>query len=63
MRSDTSQRLLSREEVEDIFGITKRYLEHVGLNGTGPTMMRSGRSVRYRVRDIDEWIETCAVSS
>ncbi|MEO1140489.1 MAG: helix-turn-helix domain-containing protein [Pseudomonadota bacterium] len=56
-------RLLTRAEVEEKFGITKRYLELAALNGGGPTMIKIGRRVRYRTSDIVAWIAAHEVHS
>lgn len=50
-------RLLSRDEVENIYGITRRFLERCGTRGDGPVYIRVGRLVRYRASDIEAWIE------
>ncbi|MDU8913433.1 helix-turn-helix domain-containing protein [Aestuariicoccus sp. MJ-SS9] len=57
-----SERLLTREEVAQSYGISKRYLEACTYKGRGPRVVRLGRMVRYRPSDIDAWIEanTCA---
>lgn len=52
--------LLNRAQVEQWFGIPKRYLEVADLKGCGPRQVRLGRSVRYRVQDIRSWIDQCA---
>ena len=52
-----SDRLLSREEVDQRFGIPKRFLELAIAKGNGPKVVRIGRLVRYRVSDIRQWIE------
>ena len=54
---NTENRLLTRSEVEQIFGISKRYLETCTAHDTGPRLVRFGRLVRYRVKDIEAWIE------
>jgi predicted DNA-binding transcriptional regulator AlpA len=55
---DIVDRLLSRSEVEDRFGISKRFLEICAMRGDGPRIVRVGRLVRYRAKDISDWIET-----
>lgn len=50
-------RLLNREEVDEIFGIPRRYLEIAAMRGEGPRFVRVGRLVRYRVADVQKWIE------
>jgi predicted DNA-binding transcriptional regulator AlpA len=56
-------RLLSRSEVELNFGLSRRFLEVSAVRGDGPPMIKIGRSVRYRVGDLREWIEARKVSS
>ncbi len=51
------QRLLSRDEVESNFGISKRFLELAACNGSGPSFIKVGRLTRYRVQDLFDWIE------
>jgi len=58
------ERLLTRDEVEAVFGISRRYLEVSAVRGDGPPMIRVGsRMVRYRVRDLHEWIDWHRVAS
>ena len=63
MKCGDSNRLLTRAEVEERYGITKRFLELAASSDDGPRLVRFGRSVRYRVTDIEAWIESCAVTS
>lgn len=59
--SSNKQRLLTRQEVEEVYGISKRFLEIEAMRGTGPRIVRlSPRMVRYRPADIEAWIETNA---
>jgi predicted DNA-binding transcriptional regulator AlpA len=60
MKNDTIDRLLSRTEVEERFGITKRFLELAVMREDGPRRVKVGRLVRYRARDIMNWIEANA---
>lgn len=50
------QKLLSRDEVEAWFGISKRFLELAVRKNNGPVFVKVGRLTRYRVRDIETWI-------
>lgn len=53
----STDRLLSRIEVETLFGISKRFLEIAALRGDGPPMIKIGkRMVRYRVADLRAWL-------
>lgn len=60
MKLDAGDRLLDRKEVEQYFGIPKRYLELAVMRGDGPRIVRVGRLVRYRVSDVRLWIEANA---
>jgi predicted DNA-binding transcriptional regulator AlpA len=60
MAQKDDEKLLSRDEVQERFGISKRFLEIAAARGAGPRIVRFGRSVRYRVADVQEWIEACA---
>lgn len=52
-----SDRLLTRPEVQTHFGLSQRFLETSVTNGAGPPIIRIGRSVRYRMGDLRDWIE------
>ena len=49
-------RLLSRDEVEAHFGISKRFLEISAHRGDGPPMTFVGRLRRYRITELRKWI-------
>ena len=58
------ERLLTRDEVEALFGITRRYLEVSAVRGDGPPMIRvESRMVRYRIADLREWLDARRVTS
>ncbi len=58
MQPETSEdRLLNREEVEERFGIPKRFLETAAARDDGPRRVQIGHLVRYRPNDVVEWIE------
>ena len=59
----SSDRLLSRAEVEVNFGLSRRFLEVSAVRGDGPPMVKIGRSVRYRAGDVRAWIEARRVAS
>lgn len=61
MQPETSEdRLLNREEVEQRFGIPKRFLETAAVRGGGPRRVQIGRLVKYRPKDVADWIEANA---
>lgn len=50
-------RLLTRDDVESEFGLTRRFLEISAWRGDGPPMVKIGRrAVRYRRADVADWI-------
>lgn len=57
------QRLLSRPDVQQIYGISKRFLEIAAIKGDGPSIVKVGRLARYRRDDIEAWIESRVVAS
>lgn len=63
MKEQNEDRLLTRQEVADRFGISKRFLEIAAVRNEGPSRIYIGRSVRYRASDIQHWIETCSIKA
>jgi len=59
MSAKREYRLLRRSEVEEQYGIPKRFLEIAIARGDGPPVVRLGRSVLYRVCDIQSWLDNC----
>ena len=56
------KQLLSRDEVEAEFGVTRRYLELAAWRGDGPPFVKLGRrTVRYRRADILAFIDAMTV--
>jgi excisionase family DNA binding protein len=49
-------RLLDQREAARILGVSVRTLERHRISGTGPQFCRIGRLVRYRERDLDDWV-------
>ncbi|MEM8995835.1 MAG: helix-turn-helix domain-containing protein [Acidobacteriota bacterium] len=46
-------------EVGKLTNQSTRTLEKWRQNGTGPSYFRMGRSVRYRLSDVEAWLEQC----
>ena len=62
--NELRKRLLSRDEVEAEYGITRRWLELAALSGNGPPMIRlSGRMIRYRRGVFEDWLDARTVLS
>lgn len=56
------ERLIDRREAEAL-GLSRRFLELAALKGDGPPFIKIGRSVRYRVGDLLDWIKARRFSS
>ncbi len=61
MKEKNGNRLRSRTEVQRRYNISKRFLELAVARGDGPRFVRIGRLVRYRDKDILDWIEANSV--
>ncbi len=58
------KRLLSRDEIEGEYGLSRRWLELAALSGNGPPMTRiSSRMVRYQRGSFEDWLAARTVSS
>jgi predicted DNA-binding transcriptional regulator AlpA len=55
--------LLSAREAAALLHLSERTLERFRVSGTGPKFIRLGRSVRYRLADIEAHIASRTVSS
>tara|TARA_R110002124_G_scaffold155710_1_gene322876 strand:+ start:5454 stop:5648 length:195 start_codon:yes stop_codon:yes gene_type:complete len=56
--------MIPEHEAADFTGYTVRALQNWRLRGGGPKFIKvSGRSVRYRRRDLIEWAESLLVAS
>jgi predicted DNA-binding transcriptional regulator AlpA len=54
-----TEQLLTPAQAGDLLAMTTGALAQLRYLGTGPRFVRvSGRSIRYRSQDLDEWIET-----
>lgn len=52
--------LLSRDDIEAEYRLTRRWLELAALRGDGPPFFRiSRRLVRYRRADFERWLANC----
>lgn len=60
MQNDTEylDRLINERDAADFLGYTVRCLQNWRVRGGGPKFVKvSARSIRYRRRDLYEWIE------
>lgn len=57
------RRLLSRDEIEAEYGISRRWLELAAISGEGPPFIKvSPRMVRYRRDHIEVWLNAREIS-
>ncbi|MFT4792828.1 MAG: putative DNA-binding transcriptional regulator AlpA [Paracoccaceae bacterium] len=64
MTNTQAKRLLSRDEIEDEYGLSRRWLELAALRGDGPPMRKiSARMVRYERAEFEDWLKARRVIS
>ncbi|MFA6040736.1 MAG: helix-turn-helix domain-containing protein [Methylophilus sp.] len=49
--------LLDAKEVAQMLGVSLRKLEYLISDGNAPAFKHIGRTRKWRINDIDEWIE------
>ncbi len=64
-RQEQSRRdLLSRDDIERQYNLSRRWLELAALTGDGPPMIRlSRRMIRYQRGTFEDWLAARTVSS
>ena len=55
--------LLNERQAAALLSLSIRTLQSWRLRGGGPKFIRAGRAVRYRRRDLTEWIDRRTVAS
>jgi excisionase family DNA binding protein len=60
MEHDT---ILTTEEAARYLKVSKRYLEKLRTTGGGPVFLKADRIVRYRRRDLEEYLESLQARS
>ena len=48
---------LETRDAANYLGVTASFLRAKRLGTGGPAFVRFGRSIRYRIRDLDKWLE------
>ncbi len=56
-------KLVTQRDLALQLRISERTLERHRVNGTGPKFVRVGRLVRYRVSDVEQWLQLAVRSS
>lgn len=63
-KTQTALQLLSRNEIQAEYGLSRRWLELAALSGGGPPMIRvSRRMVRYQRGAFEDWLNARKVHS
>jgi excisionase family DNA binding protein len=60
MLADLSDSLLTTTEAARVLRVSPRTLERFRTSGTGPRFLRIGSSIRYKGRDLRDYLERCA---
>ena len=55
--------LLTEIQSAQLLNLSTRTLQTWRLRGGGPRFVKAGRAVRYRRRDLLQWIEQATISS
>jgi len=56
--NQNQQNMLNEKQVAIIIGLTVHSLRAWRLNGRGPRYCKIGRAVRYRIEDVQRFIES-----
>jgi excisionase family DNA binding protein len=56
-RADIDRRLLRPDELASLLGIPLATIYRWRSRGDGPPGIRVGRHVRYRLEDVDRWLD------
>jgi hypothetical protein len=55
---DMETRYVSTKTASRVFQLSKRYLESLRSEGSGPPFVKVGKRVLYKVTDFETWLET-----
>ncbi len=55
--------LLPERDAARYIGMSRDFLRHQRMHGRGPAYARLGRSVRYRIGDLESWLDARMVRS
>lgn len=63
MKEPTSSRCIKESEASAYVGMSRSFLRQARMDGDrngrtpGPPFLKIGRSVRYLIEDLDQWLE------
>ena len=60
-RAVKARRLLSEREAAEFIGMSSKWLSNQRWLGLGPSYLRIGRCIRYKVSELDAFLEHCEV--
>jgi hypothetical protein len=63
MQAGTSPHVIAERDAAEYIGLSIAYLRAARRLGRGPAYLRLGRSIRYRVVDLDRWLTAHLVST
>lgn len=64
MLGDRQKQLLSRDDIQDQYGLSRRWLEIAAVAGNGPAFIKiSPRMVRYQRDAFESWLGRRTVAS
>ncbi|UZF92685.1 helix-turn-helix transcriptional regulator [Bosea sp. NBC_00550] len=50
------EQLLTSRETAERLGLAENTVARMRCHGTGPEFLKLGRAVRYRWRDVEQWL-------
>jgi len=62
-RAPDLDELLAEQRAAQLLGLSTRTLQAWRVKGYGPAFIRAGRAVRYRRRDLLDWMDANTVST
>jgi predicted DNA-binding transcriptional regulator AlpA len=57
MTHDTTSRILREPEACRYIGMSIPWMRQARGRGDGPAYLRIGRAIRFRIADLDAWLE------
>jgi len=57
-----TEALLTPEDLAELCGVPLGTVYRWNYKGTGPTLLRIGKRVRYRKADVERWLDSRAVA-
>jgi len=55
---ESKSQFLKRQEAANFLNVKKSSLEAWAVRGGGPAFVKFGRAVRYRISDLEQWVES-----